>query len=88
LERPCSYYTGVPFALADFGIVGAHDSYFADTWFGYSSLDYNGTPPYPFSLDNLTMFNGSSTLASSFTYANLSGAPGGGNELWVWQNYL
>jgi len=88
LERPSSYDTGVPFALANFGIVGAHDCYFADTWFGYSSLDYNGTPPYPFSLDNLTMFNGSNTLASSFTYANLSGAPGGGNELWVWQNYL
>ncbi|MDQ2857398.1 MAG: G1 family endopeptidase [Candidatus Eremiobacteraeota bacterium] len=88
LERPSSYDTGVPFALADFGVVGAHDCYFADTWFGFSSLDYNGSPPYPFSLDNLTMLDGSNTLTSSFTFANLSGQPGGGNELWVWQNYL
>jgi hypothetical protein len=87
LERPGDYDTGTPSALADYGFAAAHDCWFADTWSGYTSLDYDGTPPYPFVLDNLTMVNGSDTLSSPFTYPN-AGASGGGNELWIWRDYL
>jgi len=86
LERPTDSDSG-PSPLADFSVASAHDCWFADTWSGYKSLDYDGTPPYPFILDNLTMANGSDTLSSSLTYPN-SGASGGGNEVWVWENYL
>ncbi len=75
--------------LADFGLAGMHDAYFADSWFGFSSLDYNGSEPNVGTLNDITMLNFGSgdTLASSYIYPNYS-APGGGNILWVWQNYF
>jgi hypothetical protein len=74
--------------LANFGVAGMHDAYFADSWFGYSSLDYNGSDPNVGTLNDITMvnFGTGDTLASSYIYPNFS-TPGGGNVLWVWQNY-
>jgi hypothetical protein len=39
-------------------------------------------------LNDITMvnFGNGDTLASSYIYANFD-VPGGGNILWVWQNY-
>lgn len=76
-------------SLADFGLAGMHDAYFADSWYGFSSLDYNGSDPNVGTLNDITMVNFGSgdTLASSYIYANYD-APGGGNVLWVWQNYF
>lgn len=74
--------------LANFGVAGMHDCWFADSWFGFSSLDYNGADPAVGTLNDITMFNNATgdTLASAFIYANFD-TPGGGNLLWVWQNY-
>ncbi len=74
--------------LADFGLAGMHDCFFADSWFGFSSLDYNGSDPLVGTLNDISMFNGATgdTLASAYIYANF-GTPGGGNIFWVWQNY-
>jgi hypothetical protein len=75
-------------SLADFGVAGMHDCWFADSWFGFSSLDYNGSDPNVGTLNDITMFNNATgdTLASAYIYANFD-TPGGGNVFWVWQNY-
>jgi hypothetical protein len=74
--------------LADFGLAGMHNCWFADSWFGFSSLDYDGTDPSVGTLNDITMYNNGTgdTLASAYIYANFD-TPGGGNILWVWQNY-
>jgi hypothetical protein len=74
--------------LAKFGLAGMHGCYYADTWYGFTSLDYNGSDPLVGTLNDITMRNSAmgNTLASSYIYANFD-YPGGGNILWVWQNY-
>ena len=61
---------------------------FADSWAGFSSLDYDGPDPSIGILSDITMVNfvDGNTLASAYVYPNYD-TPGGGNILWVWQNY-
>jgi hypothetical protein len=85
MERPSVNNSTVP--LADYGIAGMHNCWFADSWFGFSSLDYNGSAPGVGTLNRVTMVNGADTLSSAFVYANFD-SPGGGNILFVWQNFF
>ena len=87
MERP--FVNGSTAALADYGIAGMHDCWFADSWFGFSSLDYDGSTPNVGIRNDVTMVNSDdgNTLSSAYIYPNFD-TPGGGNILFVWQNYF
>jgi len=84
VERPTvnGSYTNLAF------FIGAIETncWFADTWYGYASLDYNGSFPLVGQVTNWTMKNGSDELAIDYIYANAN-SPGGGNVLWYWTGY-
>jgi hypothetical protein len=94
--EPASSYTGTTAEfiieraqpqLADFGIASMHNIYYGDSSWGWDvqSLDYNGSPPLVGQLNGFDMAGNGQTFDQSFLYS--SSPPGGGNILWVWDNY-